>query len=205
MNRMSCAVFLELLAREASPVEFEGPLVEARAAGADPEELAELESAKLAALRVRTIMRRHARREAELAALFDTAGDLAGLRDHDAVLEAIVRRARRLLNADIAYMTLNDDERGDTYMRVTDGSVSAAFRRLRLPMGAGLGGLVAQTAMPYHSAHYLDDPQFRHRDFIDDAVAEEALVAILGVPMRLGNRVIGVLYAANRSERPFDQ
>ncbi|XVQ09004.1 helix-turn-helix domain-containing protein [Spirillospora sp. CA-255316] len=201
---MTCTVFLELLAREASPVEFEGPLVEARAAGAAPEALAELEAAKLAALRVRTIMRRHARREAELAALFDTAGDLAGLRDHDAVLEAIVRRARRLLNADIAYMTLNDDERGDTYMRVTDGSVSAAFRRLRLPMGAGLGGLVAQTAMPYTSAHYLEDPQFRHRAFIDDAVAEEALVAILGVPMRLGNRVIGVLYAANRSERPFE-
>ncbi|MFI0350557.1 helix-turn-helix domain-containing protein [Actinomadura sp. 9N407] len=202
---MTCAVFLDLLAREASPIEFERPLVEARAAGAAPEELEELESAKASALRVRMIMRRHARREAELAALFDTAGDLAGLRDHDAVLEAIVRRARRLLNADIAYMTLNDDEHGDTYMRVTDGSVSAAFRRLRLPMGAGLGGLVAQTAMPYTSAYYLDDPQFRHRDFIDDAVAEEALVAILGVPMRLGNRVIGVLYAANRSERPFDQ
>ncbi|MFF5261045.1 helix-turn-helix domain-containing protein [Actinomadura viridis] len=202
---MSCTVFLDLLAREASPVEFEGPLVAARAAGAGPEALAELEAAKIAALRVRTIMRRHARREAELAALFDTASDLAGLRDHDAVLEAIVRRARRLLNADIAYMTLNDDERGDTYMRVTDGSVSAAFRRLRLPMGAGLGGLVAQTAMPYTSAHYLKDPQFRHRDFIDEAVAEEALVAITAVPMRLGSRVIGVLYAANRSERPFDR
>jgi hypothetical protein len=202
---MSCGVFLELLAREASPVEFEGPLVQARAQGAPPETLAELESAKLAALRVRAVMRRHARREAELAALFDTAGDLAGLRDLDAVLEAITRRARRLLNADIAYLTLNDDEHGDTYMRVTDGSVSAAFRRLRLPMGTGLVGLVAQTAMPYTSAHYLGDEQFRHRGFIDDAVAEEGLVAILGVPMRLGSRVIGVLTAANRSERPFDQ
>ncbi|PRX02135.1 UNVERIFIED_ORG: CdaR family transcriptional regulator [Actinomadura viridilutea] len=205
MSRMTCAVFLELLAREASPVEFEGPLVEARAAGAGPEVLAELEAAKLAALRVRSVMRRHARREAQLQALFDTAGDLAGLRDLDAVLEAIVRRARRLLSADISYMTLIDEERGDTYMRVTDGSVSAAFRRLRLPMGAGLGGLVAQTATPYTSARYLNDPRFRHRDFIDSAVAEEGLVAILGVPMMLGGRVIGVLFAANRRERPFDQ
>ncbi|MFB4311786.1 helix-turn-helix domain-containing protein [Actinomadura sp. GTD37] len=202
---MTCGVFLELLAREASPVEFEGPLVQARADGAPPAVLEELEAAKLAALRVRMIMRRHARREAELAALFDTAGDLAGLRDLDAVLEAITRRARRLLSADIAYLTLNDDERGDTYMRVTDGSVSAAFRRLRLPMGTGLVGLVAQTAMPYNSAHYLGDGQFQHRGYIDDAVSEEGLVAILGVPMRLGSRVIGVLTAANRSERPFDQ
>lgn len=205
MTRMTCGVFLELLAREASPVEFEGPLVQARAEGAPPAVLEELEATKIAALRVRTIMRRHARRENELAALFDTAGDLAGLRDLDAVLEAITRRARRLLNADIAYLTLNDDERGDTYMRVTDGSVSAAFRQLRLPMGTGLVGLVAQTAMPYNSAHYLGDAQFEHRGFIDDAVAEEGLVAILGVPMRLGSRVIGVLTAANRSQRPFDQ
>jgi sugar diacid utilization regulator/GAF domain-containing protein len=204
MPRMPCTGFLDLLIRQASPVEFEGPLVAARAAGAAPEALAELEAAKLAALRVRDIIERHARREAELSALFDTAGDLAGLRDQDLILEAVVRRARRLLNADIAYLTLNDDERGETRMRATDGSVSAAFRRLRLPFGDGLGGLVAQTAMPYASDDYLNDPRFRHRDFIDEAVAEEALVAILGVPMRSGGRVIGVLYAANRGERPFD-
>jgi len=205
MTPMPCTGFFDLLIRQASPVEFEEPLVAARAAGATPEALAELEAAKLAALRVRDIIERHARRESELAALFDTAGDLAGLRDHDVILEAVVRRARRLLNADVAYLTLNDDERGDTCMRVADGSVSAAFRRLRLPFGDGLGGLVAQTAMPYASDRYLDDPRFRHRDFIDEAVAEEALVAVLGVPMRLGGRVIGVLYAANRGERPFDQ
>jgi hypothetical protein len=202
---MTCEIFLELLAREASPVEFEAPLLEARAAGAPPERLAELEAAKLSALRVRTLLERRARREAELSALFDTAGDLAGLRDVGAVLEAIVRRARRLLHADISYMTLNDDERGDTYMRVTDGSVSAAFRALRLPMGAGLGGLVAQTATPYTSADYPEDERFRHMRHIDVAVGEEGLVSILGVPMRLGARVIGVLFAANRSERPFAQ
>ncbi|WP_245966863.1 helix-turn-helix domain-containing protein [Sphaerisporangium album] len=202
---MSCTVFLDLLAREAPPVEFEAPLVEARASGAAPEVLAELEQAKLAALRVRALLERRARREAELSALFDTAGDLAGLRDVGAVLEAIVRRARRLLQADISYMTLHDPDRGDTYMRVTDGSVSAAFRALRLPMGAGLGGLVAQTGTPYASPDYFADERFRHRDHIDVAVREEALVAILGVPMRLGAQIIGVLFAANRSARPFAQ
>ncbi|MEU8397929.1 helix-turn-helix domain-containing protein [Nonomuraea sp. NPDC048892] len=199
----SCTVFLDLLAREAAPVEFEEPVVAARAAGAPPETLAQLEAAKLAALRVSTDMRRQAGREAELTALFDLAGDLAALRDLDAILETVVRRSRRLLNADVAYVTLNDDESGETRMRMTDGSISAAFRRLRVPFGDGLGGLVAQTAMPYSTDHYAADPQFRHRAFIDAAVAEEALVAILGVPMRLGSRVVGVLYAANRSQRPF--
>ncbi|MET8869778.1 helix-turn-helix domain-containing protein [Nonomuraea sp. NPDC004580] len=197
--------FLELLAREASAVEFEGPIIQARAAGADPAAIEELEQAKVEALKVRDLLKRRARREAELSALYDTAGDLAALRDLDAVLEAIVHRARQLLATDIAYMTLHDPERGDTYMRVTDGSISAKFRALRLAMGHGLGGLVAQTATPYATADYFADARFRHKEHIDEAVTEEGLVAILGVPLRLGQRVIGVLMAANRSARPFHQ
>ncbi|GAA4602623.1 helix-turn-helix domain-containing protein [Actinoallomurus liliacearum] len=200
---MKCDVFFDLLAREASAAEFEAPLLEARVAGADPRVLAELETTKAAALRVRSLLEHRARREAELAALFDTASDLAGLHGLDAVLEAIVRRARRLLGADVSYMTLSDDERGDTCMRVTDGSVSAAFRALRIPLGAGLAGLVAQTGTPYSTPDYFADERFNHRTYIDAAVQEEDLVAILGVPMRLGPRVIGVLFAANRSARPF--
>lgn len=195
--------FLELLEREAAPVEFEGPLVQARSRGAGPDEIAELEEAKLAALRVRALLERRRRREAELSGLYDTAGDLAGLRDLDAVLHAIVHRARNLLGTDIAYLTMSDDAAGDVYMRVTDGSVSARFQRLRLPLGAGLGGLVAQTGTPYATANYPADTRFRHTGEIDAGVGEEGLVAILGVPLRLGSRVIGVLYAANRSERPF--
>lgn len=197
---MDARVFLELLAREASAVEFEGPVLAARAAGLDT---GPLEEAKVAALKVRALLRHRAKREAELAALFDTAGDLAGLRDLDAVLEAIVRRVRRLLGCDVAYMALDDPERGDTYIRVTDGSISPRFRGLRLGMGEGLGGLVAQTGTPYTTPDYLSDERFRHTAPIDTAVREEGLVAILGVPMRLGSRVIGVLFAANRSARPF--
>lgn len=199
----SAAAFLDLLAREAPAVEFERPALEARAAGAPAEVIDELERARGVALRVRALLERRSRREAELTALVDTVADLAMLHDLDAVLEAIVRRARKLLNADVAYMTLQDDQRGDTYMRVTDGSVSARFQQLRLPLGTGLGGLVAQTARPYVTPDYPHDSRFQHSTEIDTAVAEEGIVAILGVPMRLGARIVGVLFAANRSARPF--
>ncbi|MGW5015617.1 GAF domain-containing protein, partial [Micromonospora chalcea] len=197
MSVMSSPVeFLELLAREAAAVEFEGPLVAARAAGLPADRLAELEQAKVVALRVRALLARRRRRETELSGLYDTASDLAGLRDLDDVLHAIVHRARILLGTDVAYMTLNDEERGDTYMRVTDGSISARFQRLRLELGDGLGGLVAQTGTPYVTSNYQEDERFRHTGEIDGGVGEEGLVAILGVPLRLGSSVIGVLYAA---------
>ncbi|HEX6873421.1 MAG TPA: diguanylate phosphodiesterase, partial [Micromonosporaceae bacterium] len=94
--------FLDLLAREAPAVEFEAPVLEARAAGAPLDTIDELETARTLALRVRAVLDRRRRREAELSALFDTASDLAALHDLDAVLEAIVRRARKLLDADLA-------------------------------------------------------------------------------------------------------
>jgi hypothetical protein len=197
--------FFELLLGDAAAIEYERPLVRARAAGADAAELAGLERAKLLALEVREAFAARRRRESELSALFDTASDLATLRGVDSVLPAIVRRARQLLGTDVSYLTLNDDARGDTYMRVTDGSVSARFQALRLPMGAGLGGLVAQTAAPYATASYFDDARFRHTSEINDGVHDEGLVAILGVPLIRGSQVIGVLFAADRTERAFDR
>lgn len=199
------AEYFELLLEDAAAIEYERPLVRARAAGADGAELAELERVKLLALRVRAASAVRRRRESELAALFDTANDLAALRGVDSVLTAIVRRARSLLGTDVSYLTLNDPAAGDTYMRVTDGSVSARFQALRLPMGAGLGGLVAQTAAPYATASYFADGRFRHTDEINDGVRDEGLVAILGVPLIRGSQVIGVLFAADRTRRAFDR
>ncbi|GGP63111.1 cyclic diguanylate phosphodiesterase [Streptomyces melanogenes] len=197
------APYLELLARGAAAEAYDRPALLARADGAGPEALAALESARQLALRVRADLEGRRRREAELSALFETAHDLAGLRDLDAVLRAIVQRARSLLGTEVAYLSLNDPVAGDTYMRVTEGSVAARFQQLRLGMGEGLGGLVAQTARPYVTSSYFDDERFQHTRTIDTGVRDEGLVAILGVPLMLGSSVIGVLFAADRHSRVF--
>lgn len=197
------APYLELLARGAAAEAYDRPALLARADGAGPEALAALESARQLALRVRADLEGRRRREAELSALFETAHDLAGLRDLDAVLRAIVQRARSLLGTEVAYLSLNDPVAGDTYMRVTEGSVAARFQQLRLGMGEGLGGLVAQTARPYVTSSYFDDERFQHTRTIDTGVRDEGLVAILGVPLMLGSSVIGVLFAADRRSRVF--
>ncbi|MCX4825149.1 GAF domain-containing protein [Streptomyces sp. NBC_01142] len=199
------ASYLELLARGAAAEAYDRPVLLAGASGAGPETLASLEEAKQLALRVRAELEGRRRREAELSALFETAHDLAGLRDLDAVLRAIVQRARSLLGTEVAYLSLNDPAAGDTYMRVTEGSVSARFQQLRLGMGEGLGGLVAQTARPYVTDSYFDDARFEHTRTIDTAVSDEGLVAILGVPLMLGSQVIGVLFAADRRARVFER
>ena len=117
-----------------------------------------------------------------MSALYETASDLTAIRDVDAILAAIVRRARSLLHADMTYLSLNDEADGASYMKVTDGALTQEFRRLRLPLGTGLLGLVAQTGEPYYTEDYRSDERFLHREFIDSAVDGEKIRAILGVP-----------------------
>lgn len=142
-------------------------------------------------------------REQQLEALVDIARDLATVHSPDAVLDTIVRRARSLLGTDVSYLTLFDPERGDTFMKATAGSVSADFQSLRLEAGAGLGGLAAATRKPYWTSDYPSDERFRHTGAIDSAVGQEGLVAICGTPLLVRDEFVGVLFASNRSPRPF--
>ena len=191
-----CAALLLLLARDAPAAEL-SRLFDLTGAPSEG-----LDAALTSALQVRARLDDQHRREEQLAALYASASDLSSLHELEQVLQAIVRRARGLLDTDAAYLTLSDEGRAVTYMRVTDGIRTDAFKQVLLPFGAGLGGLVAATCTPYATSDYARDSRLVHR--IDDTVTGEGLVAILGVPLRLGDKVIGVLYAANRRERPFD-
>lgn len=186
---------LRLLARPDAVSALTDLLVEA---GEDPAARASVELA----LSLGRGLEERERRQRELTALYETAGDLSSLRDLEQVLRAIVSRARGLLGTDMAYLMLIDEQRDEAYMRMTDGVRTEAFKSARLKLGAGLGGLVAQTRIPYATADYFRDMRFQHT--VDDIVNAEGVVAVQGVPLLLRGDIIGVLFAANRRERPFD-
>ncbi|GAA2516381.1 helix-turn-helix domain-containing protein [Streptomyces gobitricini] len=195
--------FLKLLVDDADIEAFDEVLALARAAGEPAGRLDMLEEERAIALRLRERLLRHRRNEAELQLLNDTANDLASLRDLDPILQAIADRARRLLNCDLAYISLSDRGRGDSYIKAAAGNISGLLRELRLPIGTGVGGIVARTGEPYAVAAYLTDDSFAHTSEIDKTVAAERIESLLGVPVKLNQEVIGVLLAAHRSQQDF--
>jgi len=148
-------------------------------------------------------LREASRREGLLRVLYDTATDLTGIRDVEAVLKAIVRRTRSLIGSDIAYLSLNDYDSGESYIRVTDGAATALFRNIRMPLGEGVLGAVATGEAPSQSADYLSDQTKTHLDSSDAAVAAEGVKAIMGVPLRAEGKVIGALLVADRHAHNF--
>jgi GAF domain-containing protein/sugar diacid utilization regulator len=160
-------------------------------------------STAAAARRLNAQLWEASRREGLLRVLYDTATDLTGIRDVDAVLKAIVRRTRSLIGSDIAYLSLNDYESGESYIRVTDGAATALFRNIRMPLGEGVLGAVATGEAPAQSADYLTDQSKSHLESSDAAVAAEGVKAIMGVPLRAEGKVIGALLVADRYAHPF--
>ena len=147
----------------------------------------------------------HDRRQREdlLRVLHDTATDLTGIRDVEAILLAIVKRTRTLTGSDMAYISLNDYSRNETYIRKSDGVATEGYRTIRMPIGTGVLGKAASGAASFQTSGYLEDSDVVHLPRIDDIVRKEGVLSILGVPMHLYGKVVGALLIADREPREY--
>nr|WP_207630963.1 GAF domain-containing protein [Actinopolyspora sp. BKK1] len=152
---------------------------------------------------LRSLLTRWRRRGQELSALFSSARELAELRDTDALLHRLVERAHALMGTDVTYLSEFHEDVDELRVRSTLGTVAPSFRDLRVPPGMGLASKVVRTRCPQWTPVYQANDSIPHEQEIDTAVAAEGLVSMLGVPLVAGDRVLGVLFAANRSKHEF--
>ena len=143
------------------------------------------------------------RRTVELEALFSTARELVRLQDVTDVLRRLVDRAHELMGTDVTYLSEVDNARGDLRVRYSAGTVTPEFRDLLVPAGFGLASLVADSREPVWVRQYTRMADAPHDPSIDDAVAREGLVSFLGVPLAVGGKVLGALFACNRFAHDF--
>ncbi|MFC5676694.1 helix-turn-helix domain-containing protein [Aeromicrobium endophyticum] len=143
------------------------------------------------------------RRERELSSLYATARSLTALGEIDAVLDSIVREAHELVGTDFTYLSLLGDD-GELTVTASQGTISPAFRAAHIPSGTGVGGRVIATGAAAWVSNYLATRDVLHDETFDDLVTPEGMVALLGVPLLVRGEVIGVLFAADRTERPFE-
>lgn len=144
-----------------------------------------------------------ARRERELSSLYATARSLTALGEVGTVLDSIVRQAHELIGTDFTYLSLLGSD-GELTLKASEGTISATFGTARVPSGTGVGGRVIATGAAAWVSNYLEARDVPHDETFDDLVLPEGMVALLGVPLLVGEEVVGVLFAADRTERPFE-
>ena len=139
------------------------------------------------------------RREAEVVA--DLARAINASLDLDTVLQRAAEGARELCQSDVAAIGLWEPDSETVVFRYWVGARSDTYRAVCVTPGKGAGGQVLLTRRPFRTDDYAADPRIA-RDYVA-AVGQEGVVAMLVVPIRLGDRVEGLLHVANRSPRPF--
>ena len=145
----------------------------------------------------------HRVREAELTALFDTARDIARLRETESLLRGVAQRARQIAASDLAYISSIEDHAEQFVVRATEGCISRDFESMRVPRRHGMCGQVLRTRRPCISVDYLSDQGFNRHPRIDAIVREEGITSLLGVPLEIDRRVIGVLFVGHRTRHPY--
>lgn len=195
---MTATSWLDLLLREASAEEIEAFRAERIAASDD---LLTVEAETRRALQLSAMLRDRSQRVAELAAVSRSAARLTSVRDLSDLLTDIAVQARELLHTDVSYLALVEGD--GLAIRYLDGAVGTSFRDISLSMTQGLAGRIVQSGRPSWTSDYLGDTTITHAVDADELADEEQLRSILGVPLTARGTVLGVLFAAERSQRPF--
>ncbi|MFJ4094536.1 helix-turn-helix domain-containing protein [Kitasatospora sp. NPDC089913] len=199
---------LELLASEAPAAQLAELVEQARRSCESAPEREAICRIEQLGLSIRSRSQQRRRREAGLAALADTARDLALPYELDNLLRVITRRARLLLGADVSCLTTAEPAGGDSApgpvrIRTTDGPSGSLRVGLAVPDGFGLGGGVPADPGPFWTPDFLVDERIRRSPVVDGAVRAEGLRAVMAVPLGHRARPFGTLYVAERAVRYF--
>ena len=137
---------------------------------------------------------RDAERLRRLQALTDAA---LGHLELEALLNALLDRAREMLNADTCAILLLDEERRDLVARAARGIEEEVEQGIRIPLGQGFAGRVAADARPV----IVDDVD--HADVLNPILRQKGIKSLLGVPLLVSGQVVGVLHVGTLVPRKF--
>jgi len=118
----------------------------------------------------------------------------------DQVLERVVSAAVELLGGHIARLWLLDENGETLTLGAAAGSVTTPEGLRTLPVGEGLVGLVVARRAPVIMPDVQADARVRNAG----RLRAEGIASAAGVPLRVGDRVIGALAVGTRERRPYN-
>ena len=139
------------------------------------------------------------RRESEVFA--GVAQAITASLDIDTVLRRITDSARELVGSDLAMIGFREGDTGAVTVRHRAGSRYTPDCTFTIEPGKGFGGQALLTGRPVRTDDYLSDPAFG-KEYLGAVGRDESVTAMV-VPIKSEERVVGLLYVANRSHRPF--
>lgn len=139
------------------------------------------------------------RRQNDLLALSRVSAAVSGLRDLDGILEVALDNVLNIMNGTIGGILLLDEQTQTLSYRVHHGLSAKYAEEMRLRLGEGIAGKVAQSG----KAVLLEDISADPRAARPDLVRTEGLRAFISVPLRAKEAVLGVINVASHMPHRF--
>jgi GAF domain-containing protein len=139
--------------------------------------------------------------ERGLNLLIETTHDLSSTLSLQDLLRTIVARARSLVAANIAWLTILDEEDSVFRMVAAEGHLSPATAEMSSRFEYGAVGLIMRTKSFFDTQDYLADQRFRHLPDLDQAFRAEKIMSLAGFPILNEGKVQGLLFIADRYAR----
>ncbi len=142
-------------------------------------------------------------RARQLAVLNEVSTSITSSLDLRIVLNAIMEKAVEILDAEAGSLLLVDGDTRELVFEVILGPAAPTLAGRRLPLGAGIVGAVAQSGQP----QIVNEAQTDNRWLRDIGQTDRFVTrALLTVPMKARDRVIGVIQVLNKLDgTPFDE
>jgi len=139
------------------------------------------------------------RRHHQLSVLSHISSAVSGLRELDAILRITLDNVLELIDSDIGGILLLDEETKTLYYRVQRGLSPKYAEEMRIPVGEGIAGSVAQTG----ELIVLEDISKDPRAARPDLVSAEGLRGFVSIPLKTKDKVIGVMNIASHVAKRF--
>jgi anti-sigma regulatory factor (Ser/Thr protein kinase)/putative methionine-R-sulfoxide reductase with GAF domain len=127
-----------------------------------------------------------------------TDAGLARLSVDDLLVE-LLDRVRDILDADTAAVLLLDTPTGQLVATAARGIEAEVYQGMRVPLGKGFAGRVAARRHPV--AIY----EIRDADVVNPVLRQKGIRSLLGVPLLVGDRLLGVLHVGALVPRHFGE
>jgi signal transduction histidine kinase len=147
-------------------------------------------------LRDLEIQHQQLRRLVELSVTLNSTLDL------DELLQLITATATELLDCEAASILLYDEKKPRLYFAAATGSDPAQLAEIPVPIDSSLAGTIFRTNQHLILNNAEQDP--RHYSLVADHIKFK-VKSLLGVPMPIKDRTVGVLEAVNKRNGIFDE
>lgn len=128
----------------------------------------------------------------ELRFLYGIGRSVTSLQDLQQILNRIVEAAAYLTNAEEASLMLIDEQSGDLFLRAARGINERNATSFRIKMHDSIAGQVVQTGRPIMIGGMNQDDSFKVK-------TGYFVKSLLNVPLKVKDRVIGVLAVNNKN------